>query len=166
MLIKKEPVGTISVDKDGKITIHHISGKTEESCMYCGKLTKNRNLGLAECKDCFEFEYSVCKKCKFGVKRGNFVAGLTDLDDHFEYYIACMKRDNRNRRKLLKKPNPKSRVSAWHSTPLERKKCFQSKKEVKEENLKCPRCGKKLKYSKLALFSAVYYCKCGYMRDV
>ncbi|MFW9873717.1 MAG: hypothetical protein ACFFG0_11485 [Candidatus Thorarchaeota archaeon] len=125
MMIKKEPCATISI-KDGKITIYHVPGDKEKPCMYCGVMTKNRNLGLSECEDCFKHEYPICKKCKHGIQRSNFIVGPTDLDDHFEYYTACLIRKGRG--ELLEKPDSESTFSAWYVTPLQRKKCFQERK--------------------------------------
>jgi hypothetical protein len=124
MMIKKEPVAKITI-KNGKMIIEHCSDGKLKPCLYCGKLTANRLFGSPECKECCEFEYSKCKECKFGVKRSRFVCDGEDINDHFEYWIACLKRNSHG--DLLVGSNTESTFSVWHVTPPERKKCFIKK---------------------------------------
>jgi len=130
MLIKKEPVGCIKIDKEGHIQIEHYTDGKKKSCIYCGKLTKKRILGLPECMECIEYEYEKCGKCEYGMKAQTFHCNGNDSQDHFTHYIACAMRDYNG--KLRDKPNFEQKPSAWAISPIERKKCFK-KKESEEK---------------------------------
>lgn len=125
MLIKKEPIGHIRIDKEGHIEIEHYSDGKKKSCIYCGKLTKKRILGLSECKECIEYSYDKCLKCKYGMKAQTFHCNGNDLEDHFTNYIACAMIDYMGNRRS--KPNFEHKPSSWHISPIERKKCFRAK---------------------------------------
>ena len=126
MLINKNPVSQIKVDKEGKIVkIEHFSDGKEKPCIYCKILTKNRKLGFAECPECYEYEYSKCIRCKYGFKASTFHCNGNDLEDHFTSYTACAMIDYMGNRR--DKPDFESRPSSWHVSPLERKKCFTKK---------------------------------------
>lgn len=123
MIIKKEPVAQISITKKGKTKIKHYSAKNKEPCIYCGTLTKNRLLGIPECPECVEYEYSKCSKCKYGFEVQQFCCNGNDIEDHFEYYTACAMRDYYG--KLRDKPDFDNKPTAWGISPKERKKCFK-----------------------------------------
>ena len=128
-LINKNPVGKISIDKNGKMTITHFSDGTLKPCIYCGELTDNRRLGMVECPSCVEFGPSKCKECEFGFRKGVFHCNGNDIDDHFTYYTACAMHDYMG--KLRTEPNFEEYASAWHVSVLERKKCFEPRKTRK-----------------------------------
>lgn len=116
----------IKADKEGHIVeIEHYSDGSKKPCIYCGELTKKRILGLPECKECIEYGYEKCSKCKYGFKAQTFHCNGNDLEDHFTHYIACAMRDYYG--KLRDKPNFEHKPSAWHVSPIERKECFKEK---------------------------------------
>ena len=128
MLINKNPVGCVKIDKNGNIEIEHYSDGIEKPCIYCRTLTKNRRLGSPECEECIEYGYSKCSKCKYGFKVQTFHCNGNDLEDHFTHYTACAMRNHFG--KLRDKPNFKDSPSAWPVSPIERKKCFKEKEEL------------------------------------
>jgi hypothetical protein len=121
MLIKREPVGKLVIKRDGKCEIVSFKGKKEEECIYCKEKTRERELGLAVCEKCKEYDYSKCKECKYGVNKSAFVSNGNDLEDYVKKWIGCAIRNH-----FLEKqdPNPNSCGSAWHISPTERRKCF------------------------------------------
>lgn len=126
MLIKKEPVSRIKVDKEGHIVeIEHYSDGKKKSCIYCKTLTKEREFGSAVCKDCAEYGYEKCLECKYGSKVQTFHCNGNDLEDHFESYIACAMIDHMG--KFRDKPNFEEDASSWIVSPVKRKKCFTEK---------------------------------------
>lgn len=128
MLIKNKPVAHIKIDKEGHIVeIEHYSDGKEKSCIYCGTLTKKRRLGSPECEECFEYGYEKCNKCEYGFRASEFRCNGNDLEDHFIHYTACAMRDYMG--KLRKNPNFDHKPSAWHVSPIERKKCFKEKEK-------------------------------------
>ena len=124
MLIEKEPVSRIKIDKEGNIVkIKHFSDRKNKKCIYCGELTKKRVLGFPECEECTEYGYEKCGKCKFGFKAQTFHCNGNDLEDHFTSYTACAMIDYIGNKR--DKPNFEHKPSAWYVNPIERKKCFK-----------------------------------------
>ena len=124
MLIEKEPVSRIKIDKEGNIVeIEHFSDGKKKACIYCKKLTKKRILGSPECKECIEYGYEKCSKCEYGFKAQTFHCNGNDLEDHFTSYTACAMIDHMGNKR--DKPNFEYKPSAWYVNPIERKKCFK-----------------------------------------
>ena len=126
MLIKKEPVSRIKVDKEGHIVeIEHYSDGKKKACIYCKTLTKEREFGSAVCKECFEYGWDKCLQCEYGFKAQTFHCNGNDSEDHFTNYIACAMLDYMG--KFRDKPNFEESPSSWSISPVKRKKCFKEK---------------------------------------
>jgi hypothetical protein len=126
MLVKKEPVTHIRINRKGKVEVKHFSDRERKPCIYCKRLTKKRVLGLPECKECIKYGYEKCSECKYGFRASEFHCDGNDLNDHFIHYTACAMRDYMG--DLRSKTNFKESPSAWYVSPLERKVCFKKKK--------------------------------------